>query len=600
MTKTIASSKINYIPSPTSTLLGMMSNEKILDKFHEVCQIQPNSLAIRTGSIEYTYQSLNHFSDCLAVELLTRTNHTNKVVAIYGKRSAALIVTMFACLKAGFTFAVLGHAYPKERLKKMAAIITPSLIVGIETGQADLDDLFDTFEATPKLSVNLKTLEILSKQNIQLPACTSSANDIAYLLFTSGTTGLPKCIQTSHQPLVHFIAWYTRTFDVSSGRQFSMFSGLGHDPVLRDIFVPLSTGGTLHIPDNSIISNPIKMFDWIQSSKIEYMHVTPQLLRLICSGGKEKELPDLRYVFCGGDVLRASHSKELKTIASDASLVNFYGATETPQAMGYHVVDHHNPTDPIPIGVGISDVQLLVMTDDMQLAKQGEKGQIVIRTHFLSKGYLNDANATSSQFIKSPFTDDPDDRIYLTGDYGYFQEDGTIVGLGRIDDQVKIRGFRVELLEITTALESHPFIQNAIVLANKAPNGESRLAAYLISASGVDVSDEALELIKAAMAQKLPDFMIPSHFLWIDTIPLLPNGKLDREKLPSVEIEQDNNQQAEGIEGYLINEWKYILGTHHINPNKSFVELGGDSLSFIQASMVVEKAIGWLPVDWEK
>lgn len=593
-----------------------MSNQYIFSQFLIQAHQNPDLIAIRADGKDISYSELDMLSEALALRLIKYCQIQNKVIAIYGKRSAALVISILACSRAGLTFAVIDSAYPKERTLKMVQVISPAIIIGIDTSNDEMKEVFEELDdRTPLLSIDytyLDKIKSLSNHYESLSTLDLNIYQNAYLLFTSGTTGLPKCIQTSHSPLVHFVDWYIKTFDVKAGTKFSLLSGIGHDPMLRDIFVPLSIGGIVIIPETVDIASPIKIFQWIKSNKISYLHATPQLLRIICAGAKEQEaLPHLSYVFSGGDVLRASHVNELRKLANQCNVVNFYGSTETPQAMAFYKIKDNDINDPIPIGNGIADVKLHLLDLNMSPVLVGETGQIGIETEYLSGGYFNDQTTTNSKFIDSSYTSNSG-KIYLTGDYGMLRSDGYIVLKGRIDDQVKIRGFRVELGEIVSALEQEATVQNAVVLSHQAQNGENFLFAYLMKQSDANISEEVLtNQVKEAISIKIPSYMVPNHYIWLESIPLLPNGKINRAELIKIgqefnldkanrDFHFNENENQESILNTLIKQWKMILNVSVLDTNKSFVALGGDSLSFIQASLVIEKNLGWLPEDWEK
>lgn len=585
--------------------------QNISDAFFEQAKQQPSKVAIYSDDCNITYSELAETSIGLANILLRQVTGQSQVVAIYGKRSPRLVLAILACARAHLTFAVLDSAYPLKRIEDMLKLINPSVLIGIDIAEPQLDNLLGVDEACKKLSLDEAfTAESINVRKADLPK-TQYAESIAYLLFTSGTTGLPKCIKTKHSPLIHFIDWYAHTFQVSSDAQFSMLSGLGHDPILRDIFVPLSIGATLHIPDNSIIINPPKLFDWFHTHQISYAHLTPQLLKILCAGaGNHQQLPNLEYVFCGGDALKTSHAHQLGAFSAQCQLVNFYGTTETPQAIAYHLVKP-NDLDPIPVGHAISDVSLHLLGEDFKEVSGSELGQIGIETEYLSDGYLHDEAMTKGRFVESYRNKN---RIYLTGDYGMRRPDGALVIKGRIDDQVKIRGFRVELGEIVTVLEAQPHIQSAVVLPELAENGEYFLVSYLVKKppgeqganNQEQPSEQALnEKLKSKIEEKLPSYMVPNHYVWLERLPLLPNGKLDRAQLPKISATGKHEAHDIGatytpLENTIINQWKAILGQTYISNQKSFTALGGDSLSFIQASLVVEKTLGYTPENWEK
>ena len=585
-------------------------------RFSAIAAQHPQSIAIKSNIGSISYAELNAATEILAKKLLLLTLYKTPIVAIYANRSADLVLIILACVRANLTFAVLDSAYPAARILAMLELIQPSLIIEMETAKNALPITLSMATLTLKQNY-LSTLISASVIHHQAESTHATpakhTNSIAYLLFTSGTTGLPKCIKTSHQPLNHFVGWYIKTFKVELKAKFSMLSGLGHDPILRDIFVPLSSGGEINIPEQADITHPIKLFNWLKSSKIAYLHCTPQLLKLVAIGGNQEEmhdiahtkkLVDLHYVFSGGDTLKSQQVKSLKILAPQSTIINFYGTSETPQAVAFFEVPNHQMLDPIPIGQAIENVTLHILSPDRYPVTDGQLGEIGIETPFLSKGYLNDAQASLSKFIRSPITGA---KIYLTGDFGLRREDGTVLLQGRVDDQVKIRGFRVELNEVTTALENQQYVQSALVLPKKAESGEQYLVVYLVKAKNLKISESITNNIKHALSLSLPSYMLPQHYMWLDALPMLPNGKINRAKLPQPSTE-DSTQETNinhielpinATALALIKQWQSILGVLKIEPNQSFVSLGGDSLSFIQASLAIEKTLGWLPENWE-
>jgi hypothetical protein len=249
----------------------------------------------------------------------------------------------------------------------------------------------------------------------------------------------------------------------------------------------------------------------------------------------------------------------------------------------------------VPIGRGIDDVQLLVLDDALELAAAGARGQIAIRTRYLSAGYRDDAGLTNKRFVANPHASDPTDRFYLTGDAGHWRADGTVVIEGRLDDQVKIRGFRVELGDVVHQLERLARVKEAVVLAELLPDGERRLVAYL-------VGEPDTAAVRDAMAAAVPAYMVPARYVWLPRLPLLPNGKLDRGALAALESveETTTSQPQNAIEAAIVDTWKALLLRPSIDVASSFVELGGDSLSFIEASVYLEELLGRLPERWEK
>lgn len=426
-------------------------------------------------------------------------------------------------------------------------------------------------------------------------AFTVLAHETAYLLFTSGSTGLPKGIRTGHAPLIHFVAWYESAFRPGRGTRFSMLAGLSHDPLLRDIFVPLSTGGQLHIPPQTDLLNPDRLFFWMENSAIGFAHMTPQLIDILhARRDRTRTLSSLAFAFCGGDVLRAETARQLRTIAPNACLVNFYGTSETPQAMAYQVIGADMQA-PYPLGQPIADVDIDILDERQTVLPPGAQGEIAVSTEFLSDGYLpGTASAGARQpYLYRPAAEGkPARRTYLTGDLGYKDEQGRVYFSGRRDDQVKIRGYRVDCAGVAAAIERHRLADKAIVLPETAPSGDAALLAFVVGDA---------EHVKRALPKLLPAHMLPAVIVAVPAIPLLPNGKTDRAALLAVRRASLEKVQALAMPPAdpLYQALAECLDLAGFDPEQSFVDAGGDSLSFIRTGLVIEDHIGYLPDGWE-
>jgi amino acid adenylation domain-containing protein len=594
-------------PRLDAPLAGPRTDARIFDRFLAACRERPDATAIVHARGRWTYAQVERASRALAFELLA-LRADDDVVALYARRSGDLVVGMLACLRAGLTFAVLDAAYPAERLAQLLDVAKPGRLVAIGAGAEDERVLARLPLPAAVLRLDARAMDGLLRRDVtndgRLDGVSASA--IAYLLFTSGTTGVPRCIETAHAPLVHFVDWYARSFAVDGHSRFSMLSGLGHDPVLRDVFVPLSTGAELHVPAQASLLEPEKLHGWMAEAGVTHAHVTPQLCRILCAGRRPgRALAALRFVFSGGDSLRTRQAQDVIASAPGARVVNFYGSTETPQAMGHHVFDARvdGAAEVVPVGRGIDDVQLLVVDEQLEVAPVGARGQIAIRTRFLSAGYRGDPALTGKKFRPNPHAHDAADQLYLTGDVGHFRADGAVVVEGRLDDQVKIRGFRVELGDVVRQLERVALGKEAIVLPGKTPDGETHLVAYVVAKPGGPNGAAATAQVREALTASSPAYMVPARYVWLLRFPLLPNGKIDRAGLARLENVAEGTGPAQVLdptEAKIVEQWKQRLARPSIDAGASFVDLGGDSLSFIEAAMELEVLLGWLPEGWEK
>lgn len=539
-----------------------------------------------------TYRELHDRSNRLAKELHLSGIRSQDIVAIHGQRGASLVWALLGVLKAGGAFSILDPTHPAGRRIQTLRLVQPR--GWLETEGAGVLE--------PELEQCLGELSLrcrwrLSARNdapaevpLREPETDAGADDLAYVAFTSGTTGGVKGILGTHRPLVHFLEWHSRTFGLSSADRFSMLSGLSHDPLLRDIFMPLWLGARLSIPEPESITDPDYLLQWLRSEEISVAHLTPALAQLLCQSNGESVLASLRYVFFGGDRLKRSTLERFRRLAPSATFVNFYGATETPQAMSYHVVSGER--EEAPIGRGIDDAQLLVLNHACRLAGVGELGEIHVRTPYLSLGYLGDEPLTRERFITNPFTGAAEDRLYRTGDLARYLPDGNVDFCGRRDSQLKIRGFRIEPGEVEAALARHPGIGSVVVVAREDVPDDKRLVAYLVSAGSEKPTAGEL---RGFLGQGLPEYLVPSAFVWLKSIPLSPNGKLNRSALPAPEggelaggHEGPRTATAELLEGI----WAQVLGVSQVGLHENFFELGGHSLLATQVISRVRSALG--------
>lgn len=590
--------------------------KRINEDFLKCVKNQPQNIAINYLNQLWTYKEIDEISDKLAQLLIKKGLVSGDKVAILGLRCPSMIVAILATLKSGASFTVLNAAYPVAMLKNYWTTLNPDFLI-----TCDYDLLTNEFDCANSLGSKLVQLGQVLNTNDELLASFNyknihdnsiNPNSVAYHLFTSGTTDEPKCIATSHSPLVHFVNWQIEKFNINANDKFTLLSGVSHDPILRDIFTALSSGASILIPTEEVIFNPELLYNWLLASEPTVCHTTPAMCKLMHNGyNNQNTLGSIRAIFFGGDRLESHHVKDMTEMAPNATIVNFYGASETPQAMAYHQVNPLSLDEVIPIGNAISDTQILLLNNKLEPVGSYEIGQIAIRTKYLSDGYISNKKIEhlieNNAYLKDIFSNDTEIRIYLTGDNGYSRADGNVVFLGRVDDQIKIRGFRVDLNVINSNITSMSSIDDAFTLAVEDSNSSAqkkRLVSYVIKKTNADIT---IDDIRRKLSEKLPSYMLPSKYVFISHLPLLPNGKVDRKKLISLYTENDANSKARQLSGRnekennLIYAWAKILNLDpkSISPEDSFTSLDGDSLSFIQASLVLEKEIGKTPEGWQ-
>lgn len=568
-----------------------MEEVSILSAFLEAAARNPNKPALVHRLSTWSFADLDRSSSKLAEQLIATGVAPGDVVAVVSGRDPGLVCAILAVLKAGAVFATVNDAYPDARIAACLRVARAKHVVLVGGVRALSSEITGNLATTASPSVPDRVDASTAEAAPSLPL-RGIPDGPAYLMFTSGSTGEPKCIATGQYPLPHFVKWHSQTFELTENDHFSMLSGLSHDPLLRDIFTPLSIGATLHIPEQSVLTDPSALFSWLQQQSITVAHLTPPLGQVLLAGAEGRLLPQLRYLFWGGDVLRPSLVTEIRAVAAGAAHVNFYGTTETPQAVGFFRVEAVESAARIPIGKGIADVDLLVLLESGEVAAVGEVGELVVRTRYLSQGYWHDAAASKHKYQVNPHTNDPGDRWYRTGDLAQYAPDGNVEFRGRADDQVKVRGYRVELAEVTAILSRHSAVREAVVLGRLDALGDTQLIAYVTGVAGSSLT--STELVEYGRAE-LPAHMRPTAFRVLAKLPLLENGKIDRRALLELPIEAETRaQRGTDKERALAKIWADVLGTSVVDINDSFYDMGGDSLSAIRV-MVNMRALGLDP-----
>lgn len=548
----------------------------VVDQVELQADRSTSKIAMIDASRSWTYKQLVQESDSLAQQLLIAGVQSQDVIALFGERSGELVIAVLATLKAGGTFVILDSTYPEERLIRCLELAHCKFWVNATNRDACSHELSNYFEQ--------KTIHQISRTNrsapIKLERKLIEPDQIAYLQFTSGSTGQPKGVKHPHRPLAAFLNWQRTTFELGANDRFSMLSGLSHDPIMRDIFAPLCLGATLCIPEQQVLKQPGLLAEWMYEHQITVSHLTPGMIQVMGQTVIESvEVKSLRWAFVGGDRLSSKTVDSICKIASNVRVVNFYGMTETPQAVAYFVIDKKESGN-IPVGRGRRGVQLLILNKSMKQCGIGELGDLYVRTPYLSAGYL-DAERTQEQFLSNPFTDDPEDLMYKTGDLARYRADGNVEFMGRSDRQVKIRGYRVDLTGLEAVAASHPAVLQVVVVVENR-RGEPSLTGFYLLKEGEHMTGENLQTY---MTRILPEYMVPDFFMQVESFSLTPNGKVDTTLLlQTLEDTHRNSYQAPltEMEQLLASIWKDLLGRELIGRKDHFFRLGGNSIKALQ------------------
>jgi amino acid adenylation domain-containing protein len=577
------------LPDPSARI--EMPHYKLLTELVVAQAVRyPEAIAVVETQRAHSYAQLVAAARTIAACVTSRGIASGDVVAITGPRGFAMASAMLGVFMAGAVLLTLDPKLPLERRKSMLGQAQAKCLLNVDRcGEVNVSDVpVIELDATarPRGSdqppVGVDALPVLDPQ---APA---------FVFFTSGSTGTPKAVLGSHAGAAHLLDWQRHAFDINVRDRAAQIISVSFDAVLRDVFLVLTCGGTLCIPQEDDILDPQAFLSWLAKERISFIHVVPSLLRTWlnhCPGSVD--LPALRFVFLSGEPVTDLLVERFRTtLGTRATLVNLYGPTETTMVKCFHVIEATQPGIQ-PIGVPMPQTQVLIFNGAKRLCGIGESGHIAIRTPFCTLGYLRDPAATRRAFTRNPYRNDAKDFLYWTGDKGRYRTDGLLEIGGRIDDQVKIRGVRVEPAEIEYAICQCSGIHDAAVKAFEDPSGGHYLVAYVVPTATMPRETCAAN-VGDFLRRTLPDHLIPAAFVVLDRMPLNANGKVDKKSLPPPGREASVPDAAPGttrLERELMKVWGSALGVSQVGLDESFGALGGDSLTSVGV-VIAMKAIG--------
>jgi amino acid adenylation domain-containing protein len=573
------------LPDPAAPLTAY-AGPTVVDRFHDQARHTPDAPAVEGHDVNLTYAQLDAASDRVAAHLAAHGVRAGALVAVPAVRAGRLAVALLGIVKAGAVACLLDASHPAPRLAGMLARVRPHAWLAVD--ETPPPAAITAFLRGAGLACEETVPGILAAPAAGPVPAPPALDDPAYVLFTSGSTGHPNAVVATHRPLAHFTGWYASRFGLGPQDRFAVASGVAHDPVLRDIIVALCVGATVCVPAPDVHRAPDELLRWLRTRRVTVLHAPPQLARLLAAA--DGALPALRLLATGGDVLRSADVPALAATAPDADLVAFYGATETPQAVGWQRVADDPGRPQVPLGTGVDAAQLLVVDRHGHPAGVGELGEIVVRSPHLALGYLGDPAATAARFMDQALDAARTRRGYRTGDLGRYLPDGRVEFAGRRDAQVKVRGHRVEPGEVAAVLERHPGVRQALVVAFDAADDGKRLAAYVVPRDGARPHPDDL---RRHLTAALPPYAIPATLVLIAAVPLGPNGKLDRAALPLPQprtaVHQPPRSRAEQAVAPV---WRDVLGTAAPGLDDNFFDLGGSSLHLVKVQRRLTAVLG--------
>jgi amino acid adenylation domain-containing protein len=566
---------------------------------HELFEAQaeraPESTALVYGGERLSYGELDRRANRLAHHLQRLGVAANDAVGICMNRSLELVVAVLAVLKAGGAYVPYDPTYPKER---MTALFEDVRLKALLTREELLGRLP---QHKPRVVCLDRDWAAIAEHPAGRPERRSGPRDLCYVIFTSGSTGRPKAAAVYHRGWTNLLCWFLRDFAITPADRTLVMSSISFDITQRSMAMPLTSGGQLHlVPDGY---EPELILDRLREERITLLNCAPSTFYPLLEGreaGDYASLRSLRCLFLGGEAISASRLKSWGAAPDRATaIVNVYGAAEcsdVSSAYRLHDFDRYAETS-VPIGKPIDNSRVHVLDEELRLLPIGVGGEICLAGDGVGRGYVNDAALTARKFVDDPFAGGSGARLYRTGDLGRYLADGNLEFIGRIDHQVKIRGLRIELGEIETLMRTHPGVKEAVVVAAEHGPGDQRLTAYYVAAAaaaagGEDGMEEAL---RETLARQLPAYMLPNAFMRLRQMPLSPNGKIDREALPSPSAGRRRSGAAARAprtptEQAVAAIFAQVLAVEEVGLDDNFFRLGGHSLMATQMIASISEA----------
>jgi amino acid adenylation domain-containing protein/non-ribosomal peptide synthase protein (TIGR01720 family) len=546
----------------------------------EQARLRPDAIAVRFNEHTLSYGELNRQANRRAHQLIGLGVGPDVLVGLAAERGLEMIVGLLAILKAGGAYVPLDPTYPQDRLAYMIEDSGIQLLLS----QAALAGQLPVPEGVKTLLLDSDVSAFADTD----PQVTMASSNLAYVIYTSGSTGKPKGTLLPHQNILRLFEATDPWFGFGPKDVWSLFHSYAFDFSVWEIFGALLHGGELLVVPYDVSRSPQEFHELLCDAGVTVLNQTPsafkQLMHVACADTRANAL---RYVVFGGEALDVKSLRPWFERFGDSApqLINMYGITETTVHVTYRplsVADLEQDANS-PIGEPIADLSWYVLDGELNPVAKGCIGELYVGRAGLARGYLNRGDLTALRFIPDPFGESGA-RLYRTGDLAQYRSDGVIEYVGRIDHQVKIRGFRIELGEIEARLNALDAVREAVVLAQDGPSGQ-QLVGYVIAAHNVDNEADLREQLKAQLKADLPDYMVPTHLLFLEQWPLTANGKLDRKALPQADasqVQQDYVAPQSELEQQIAAIWQDVLKLERVGLTDNFFELGGDSIISIQ------------------
>jgi amino acid adenylation domain-containing protein len=566
---------------------------------HELFEAQsartPDAVAVVFEERQLTYAELNARASELAQHLMILGVGPEVLVGICLERSLESIVGMLGILKAGGAYVPLDPGYPREHLAFMLHDTQAPVLLTREGLLGQLPQyegrILCLDRDWPQISAHNQDGDL----HIRMAARPEPEVNGAYVIYTSGSTGLPKGVVGLHQGIVNRLSWMWKDIPFDPGEVFCQKTSLTFVDSVCEIFGPLLQGFPLVVVSDACVKDPRRLVEILSTRHVTRIVVVPSLLRALLETYDDlgDRLPRLTLWVTSGEALSPELLRPFRKQLPHSRLLNLYGSSEVAADVTCYDTAATRSHSSVPIGRPIANTRVYILDRHGEPVPVGVPGELYVAGAGLARGYLNRPELTAEKFLPDPFSAVPGARLYRTGDRARYRPDGNIEYLGRIDDQVKIRGFRVELGEVEAALAEHPAVCQAVVLARDDALGDKRLVAYVV----LD-TDRSLDqsTVRTELRSRLPDYMIPSHFITLPALPLTPHGKCDRMALTKMEgvvlaVGTEYVAPRNELEYQLTAIWQKVLDQERVGIHDNFFDLGGHSLLAARLAVEIEKLL---------
>jgi len=566
------------------TRVDYLTGHCLPELFAQQVERAPDSLALIFEERQLTYAELDARTNQFARYLQEREVGPDVAVAILLESSIEMVVAMLAILKAGGAYVPIDTAQPTQRLQLILDDVSPAVII---TSQHLKGALQGQLAHTVCMDADPSDFSNNSQESLPRKAGLES---LAYIIYTSGSTGMPKGVAVEHRQILNYLHGIWQRLGLETGAGYALVSTFAADLGNTVIFPSLATGGGLHIISRERICNSESLAAYFQCNFIDCLKIVPSHLEALMSCLHPHHVLPRQRLVLGGEASRSAFLTKLQSLDPRCAIMNHYGPTET--TVGVLTYEFGSGSEPpskdylwsgrtLPLGRPLPNTRLYSMDADLRPVPIWAPGEIFVGGDNVTRGYFNRPDLTAEKFVPDPYSQQPGERLFKTGDLARYLPDGIIEFFGRKDHQVKIRGFRVEPGEIEFALGSHPNVDKTIVTVREDTPGKETLVAYIVARQQPAPTAEELRYF---LKEKLPDHLIPSAFVTLEGIPLTTNGKIDRKALPPPDKTNHRNfvPPRNPIEHALARLWSEVLGVEQIGVHDNFFELGGHSLLGIQ------------------